>query len=207
MTPEQIARATGATSALAQQWLPALTAAMQRWGINTPARQAAFLAQIGVESAHLSAVVENLNYSSEALVRTWPERFTPELAQRIGRTADHPADQEAIANTAYSLRFGNGDAASGDGWRYRGRGLIQITFRANYRAAGAGLNLDLIAHPELLEQPVHAAAAAGWFWQAHGLNALADAGQFDRITLRINGGMTGQPSRVALLSAATEALA
>lgn len=207
MTPEQIARSTGAPVPLAQQWLPALTAAMQRWGITTAARQAAFLAQIGVESARLSQLEESLDYAAEALVRSWPERFTPALAQQVGRTADHAADQVRIANIAYAERFGNGDEASGDGWTYRGRGLMQITFRAAYRACGAGLELDLLAHPELLLQHQPAAGAAGWYWQTHGCNELADAGDFVGITRRINGGLNDQEQRVALWERAKEALA
>ncbi len=206
MTPDQLAAATGARPDVAARWLAPIQAAMQRWGISTPARQAAFLAQIGVESAHLSAVVENLNYSAEALVRTWPARFTPDLAQRLGRTADHPANQEGIANVAYARRFGNGDEASGDGWRYRGRGLVQVTFRANYRACGVGLALDLVTHPELLEQPEGAASAAGWFWQTHGCNQLADTRDVHGISLRINGGTNGLEERVALWTQAKEAL-
>ena len=192
---------------IAARWLEPLTAAMTRWQINTPKRQAAFLAQVGVESEHLQRLVESLDYAADALIRQWPTRFTAALAQQIGRTAEHPADQAAIANYAYGNRFDNGDVASGDGFRFRGRGLVQVTFRANYRAAGAALGIDLLADPDLLLAPEHAAQSAAWFWQTHGLNALADAGDFARITLRINGGMTGQTERVALLNAGMEALA
>ncbi|MCO2454033.1 glycoside hydrolase family 19 protein, partial [Pseudomonas aeruginosa] len=104
----------------------------------------------------------------------------------------------AIANNAYASRNGNGDEASGDGWCYRGRGLLQITGRANYRAAGAGLGQPLEQEPELLEQPEWAAISAAWWWASHGLNDLADRGEFAAITRRINGGTNGQAERLAL---------
>ena len=115
--------------------------------------------------------------------------------------------QEDIANLTYAGRMGNGDAASGDGWRYRGRGLIQITGRANYIACGEGLSLDLIKQPELLEKPQHACMSAAWFWATKGLNTLADAGQFDKITQRINGGQNGAADRQVLYARALKVLA
>lgn len=207
MTPEQLAQATGATYAVARQWVLPISSAMQHWGITTPKRQAAFLAQIGVESGGLTHLVESIDYSAEALVKMWPLRFSAQLAQQLGRTAEHPANQQRIANIAYANRFGNGDEASGDGWMYRGRGLVQLTFRANYRACGAAIGQDLLAHPELLLKPVHAANAAGWFWQTHGCNAPADTDDFARVTVRINGGMTDYEQRVQLWKQAQEAFA
>ncbi|MCO2453868.1 glycoside hydrolase family 19 protein, partial [Pseudomonas aeruginosa] len=112
----------------------------------------------------------------------------------------------AIANNAYASRNGNGDEASGDGWRYRGRGLLQITGRANYRAAGAGLGQPLEQEPELLEQPEFAALSAAWWWASHGLNDLADRGEFAAITRRINGGTNGQAERLALWERAKRVL-
>lgn len=164
--------------------LPALNRAMLRWKIDSRVRIAAFLAQIGHESGQLRALSENLNYSAEALMRTWPSRFDAQTAQAYAR------QPERIANRAYGGRMGNGPKSSGDGWRYRGRGLIQITGRANYRAAGQALGLPLEEHPELLEQPEHAAQSAAWWWAQHGLNDLADAGRFRDIGSIIN---TGQP--------------
>ncbi len=96
----------------------------------------------------------------------------------------------------YNARLGN--TAPGDGWKYRGRGLIQLTGKSNYRKCGEAMGLDLVPHPELLEQPESAAMSAAWFWSANGLNELADAGQFEKITKRLNGGLTGQADRVAL---------
>ncbi len=179
-------------------FVPALNAAMGRFGITSPVRVAAFLAQVGHESAHLTQLVENLNYSARGLAATWPSRYLGAdgqpnaLAQRLAR------NPQAIATNAYASRTGNGDEASGDGWRFRGRGLLQITGRKNYRAAGAGLGLPLEAEPELLEQPEQAARSSAWWWAAHGLNDLADSGSFALITRTINGGMNCQAERLAL---------
>ncbi|HBP6650963.1 TPA: glycoside hydrolase family 19 protein [Pseudomonas aeruginosa] len=176
----------------------ALHRGMTRFGITSPVRAAAFLAQIGHESAQLTRLVENLNYSARGLAATWPSRYLGAdgqpnaLAQRLAR------NPEAIANNTYANRNGNGDESSGDGWRFRGRGLLQITGRKNYRAAGAGLGLPLEAEPELLEQPEHAVRSSAWWWSANGLNGLADRGDFAAITRRINGGMNGQVERLEL---------
>ncbi|HCL3630490.1 glycoside hydrolase family 19 protein [Pseudomonas aeruginosa] len=179
-------------------FVPALNAAMGRFGIISPVRVVAFLAQVGHESSQLTRLVENLNYSARGLAATWPSRYRSAdgkpnaLALNLAR---HP---QAIANNTYASRNGNGDEASGDGWRYRGRGLLQITGRSNYRAAAAGLGQPLEAEPELLEQPEWAALSAAWWWSTHGLNDLADRGEFAAITRRINGGTNGQAERLAL---------
>ncbi|MDS9592841.1 glycoside hydrolase family 19 protein [Pseudomonas sp. HTZ1] len=167
-------------------FVPELNRAMARWRIDSRIRQAAFLAQVGHESGQLRNLVENLNYSAEALVRTWPTRFT---AQNAATYARHP---EKIANKVYGGRMGNGPEASGDGWRFRGRGLLQVTGRSNYRETGAGLGLLLEDEPELLEQAQHAAHSAAWWWANRGLNEMADAGRIRDIGSIIN---TGQPGR------------
>lgn len=167
-------------------FVPALNGAMARFKIEGRLRAAAFLAQVGHESGQLRTLVENLNYSAEALTRTWPTRFTVHTAAAYAR---HP---EKIANRVYGGRIGNGAEASGDGWRYRGRGLIQLTGRSNYRAAGAGLGLPLEDHPELLEQADAAAQCAAWWWAKHGLNQLADAGRIQDIGSIINIGQSGR---------------
>ncbi|HCT3917267.1 TPA: glycoside hydrolase family 19 protein [Pseudomonas aeruginosa] len=187
-------------------FVPALNAAMGRFGITSPVRVAAFLAQVGHESAHLTRLVENLNYSACGLAATWPSRYRGAdgkpnaLALNLAR---HP---QAIANNTYASRNGNGDEASGDGWRFRGRGLLQITGRANYRTAGVGLGQPLEAEPELLEQPAWAALSAAWWWSTHGLNDLADRGEFAAITRRINGGLNGHAERLALWERAKRVL-
>ncbi|MBX6070400.1 glycoside hydrolase family 19 protein [Pseudomonas aeruginosa] len=176
----------------------ALNRGMIRFGITSPARAAAFLAQVGHESAQLTRLVENLNYSARGLAATWPSRYRGADGQPNALALRLARNPQAIANNAYAARNGNGDEVSGDGWRFRGRGLLQITGQANYRAAGAGLGQPLEAEPELLEQPEWAAISAAWWWATHGLNDLADAGRFALITRTINGGLNGQDERVEL---------
>ncbi|MBC2659825.1 glycoside hydrolase family 19 protein [Pseudomonas sp. MSSRFD41] len=186
LTEQQLLQILPNARPVAGVFVPALNRAMARWKIDSRVRQAAFLAQVGHESGQLRSLVESLNYSAEALARTWPNRFTPQTA---GAYARQP---EKIANKVYGGRMGNGPEASGDGWRFRGRGLLQVTGRSNYRAAGEGLGLPLEAQPELLEQAENAAQSAAWWWAQHGLNELADAGRFQDIGSIINTGATGR---------------
>ncbi len=174
MTDEQLARAVGCPLERARKWLPHIDAAMAAYDINTPTRQAAFLAQIGHESGHLLYVRE-----------IWGP--TPAQAKYEGR-----ADL--------------GNTQPGDGFKFRGRGLIQITGRANYLKAGEALGLALDRQPELLELAKYAALSAAWFWYQHGLNALADNAAFGAITRAINGGTNGSEERLALWEKAREAL-
>ncbi len=184
-----------------------LSAAMVAYHINNPARVAAFVAQVGYESAHFNHLVESLAFNASRLAAVWPNRFAEgpgkpnALALQLG---GHP---EAIANSVYANRLGNGPPESGDGWRFRGRGLIQLTGRSNYQAAGVALGLDLESKPEWLEEPGYACLSAAWFWAVHGLNELADSGDFKTITSRINGGLNGYDGRAALWAAARRALA
>lgn len=201
LTSTQLAAALSVPEPRAAYWAEDLNAAMARFAINTPTRQAAFLAQVSHESAQLTRIVENLNYSAAGLLGTFPQHFSEAEAIALQR------QPVAIANRAYAGRIGNGDEASGDGWEYRGRGLIQITGRANYQACGAALGLDLVSEPEQLLQRDTAALSAAWFWQAHGCNELADLGNFKGITRRINGGDHGAAERLALFQRARVALA
>jgi putative chitinase len=193
----------------ADEWMAALNAAMDRFEINTPARAAAFLAQVAHESGEMQRLVENLSYTAPRLCAVWPTRFpTVEAAQPYAR------NPESLANLVYAKRLGNGDTASGDGWRFRGRGLIQLTGRGNYRACGTAIALAIEAQPELLEQPDAAALAAAQFWQAHSLNQLADDenednddADFVTITKKINGGTAGLKARQDYWSRAKAALA
>lgn len=173
-------------------WAPLLNAAALKYAIDTPARMSAWLAQLAEESGEFNRLVENLNYSAEGLRKTWPRRFPPALAAECAR------NPERIAGVVYDGRMGNGP---GDGWRYRGRGLAQITGEDNYRAAETATGLPLLAQPELLETPPIAAEVAGWFWRSRGLNALADAGRFDDIVRAWNGGYTGLDKRRAYWTA------
>lgn len=180
-----------------------LNAAMAEFGITTRPCAAAWLAQIAHESSQLRQLEENLNYSAHGLQATWPSRFVTEVEAEA--CARQPA---RIANRVYADRMGNGDEASGDGWKYRGRGLIQITGKANYAGCSIALFGDarLIESPELLATMTNACRSAAWWWTAHGLNALADAGQFAAITRRINGGLNGQSERLAYWARARKTL-
>jgi|SRR5450830_464841 len=184
ITQQQLLQILSNAGQQAGVFVPLLNTAMCRYQIVTLPRIAAFIAQAGHESAHLTQMVENLNYSAQSLRRSWPDRFDAELAAKV---AYQP---ELIANIAYGQRMGN--AEPGDGWRYRGRGLIQVTGKDNYRACGEDLGVDLVAFPELLEQPRHAAMSAAWYWFVHGLNPLADKGAFKDIGCIINTGGPGK---------------
>ena len=190
--------------------LPALNAAMQKYEINTPKRVACFLAQVGHESGHLVKLVENLNYSADGLAATWPNRYRDKatgkpnaLAQSLHRKP------EAIANNVYAKRMGNGDEASGDGWRYRGRSLIHVTGKDNYLATGIGIGINLLNNPELLERYEYACIAAAWWWHDKKLNQVADlvtidhkskvSPEYQAMTKTINGGLNGYADRETLL--------
>ena len=188
---------------------------MTRCGINTRRRAVHVLAQIGHESAGLSSTEENLNYSADGLAATWGARFAQKnadgsyvMSSQGNRSRRVPnADAlvlqrrpEAIANRVYSDRLGNGSQDSGDGWRYRGRGLIQITGKTNYRLCSLGLfgDMRLLTNPQLLQEWQWAVESAGWYWDSRNVNALADGDDFDRVTRAINGGLNGQAQRLAL---------
>jgi putative chitinase len=184
--------AVGVKPDAATTWLPAVQAACDRFEINNPNRIAAFLAQCAHESGGFTRLIENLNYSAEALMRVWPTRFpTMEVAMRYHR------QPERIANNVYGSRMGNGPESSGEGWKYRGRGLKQLTGKSNYTACSKGLGKDLVADPDLLLTPEFAALSAGWFWKANNCSPMADAREFELLTKRINGGLIGLADRKA----------
>jgi putative chitinase len=168
----------------------ALEAVLPRYEINTAERVAHFLAQCGHESVDFTTLKENLNYSAEQLHRVWPSRFpTVESAQPYNR------NPEAIANKVYSSRMGNGHETSGEGFRYRGRGAIQLTGKDNYKAFAESINYSLDQAVEYLETLQGAIESAAWFWWRHNLNALADQNDVARITKIINGGTLGLEER------------
>lgn len=180
-------------------WYEPLCTALPGFGITNDRRVKMFLAQCAHESAGFERLVENLRYSASALLRTWPARFSVADATAMAY------NELRIAERAYGGRMGNAPEGAGDGYRYRGRGLIQVTGKANYRACGDALGLDLLATPELLEEPEHAAISAAWYWSSRGCNELADADDYAGITRAINGGMHGHPDRVAWLERAERA--
>jgi len=177
------------------KYVDSLNEGLARFEINTPNRIAAFIAQVAHESGDFRYTEENLNYSWSGLRKTWPAKFpTDELAQQYHR------QPERIANLVYADRYGNGSEASGDGWKYRGRGLIQLTFHDNYVAYSRAISdPSITGAPEQVAQPRHAALSACWFWQSHGLNPIADAGDaagFNQISFKINGGWNGKEDRL-----------
>lgn len=183
------------------QYVEPLNSTFQHFDISTSPRIAAFLAQAGHESACLTHVIENLNYGAGALLAVFPTHFH---ANEVAAYARNP---QKIANRVYANRLGNGPEASGDGWAYRGRGLIQITGKANYQSFATSIGRSLADTVEYLETPEGAAVSAGWFWSSRGLNNLADSGQFAAITRKINGGLSGQDDRELLWNRAKKALA
>jgi len=204
ITAGLLVKATGCSLSTAGLYAGPLRETCALFEIWSPERLAAFLAQTGHESAGFTRTKENLNYSASGLLDTWPSRFTSVSAPLYAR------QPERIANYVYGGRMGN--TAPGDGWNYRGRGLIQTTGKANYEAVTEALLEhiktvpDFVEHPEILEQPRWAALSAGSYWNDHELNALADAGHFDRITKVINGGQNGREDRVARFLRAMRAL-
>lgn len=170
---------------------PALAAAATRFGITSDLHVAHWLGHMDVESAGFTRLDENLNYSADRLCAVWPRRFP-------NATAAHPYahNPEGLANKAYGGRLGNGDEASGDGWRFRGSGYMQITGRDNFEKTGLLIGLDLVQHPELLRQPGPAAMASAAFWQEHNLGKLADQDDVQGETQVINGGTTGLGARI-----------
>ncbi len=186
-----------------QQYLPHLNAAMQVYEVNTMPRTAAFVAQTAHESAQYTRLLESLFYTKAAgLMATWPKRFPTEAS-----ALPFVRNEEKLANFVYANRMGNGDGASGDGFRYRGRGIIQLTGREKYRITGAALGDDLVGSPELAQTPEVAFKAAGLFWMSSRLNELADAGDFRTITQRINGGQNGAADRLKYFETAKRVLA
>lgn len=168
----------------AAHWATPLARAMERHGITTPRRAAHFLAQIGHESASLSRLEENLDYSAARLREVFPSRFDATTARAYAR------QPERIANRVYANRMGNGDEASGDGWTYRGRGPIQLTGRANYRRMARITGLPLEAQPALAAEVAAGALIAAAWWQDAGLNTLADTGDILDVSRRVNLGTT-----------------
>lgn len=207
MTKDQFTRATAISASRADKWYPILIKTMDEFGINTPLREAHFLAQIGTESNGLRSVVESLNYSVAGLL-IFGDRLTAAQREKLGRKpgelALSPARQADIANIVYGGRYGN--TQPGDGWKYRGRGLKQVTFRANYEACGKVLGLDLVNDPDLLLLDQNAARSAGWFWSSNNCNSFADKDDIVGLTKRINGGTNGLDDRKARYGVAKSVL-
>lgn len=191
----------GVSSKSAAVWSDPLNTSMQWASINSPNNKSAYLANLLHESMMLTTFNENLNYSAGALRAQWPHRFTEAQAQRYGRTREHPADQRAIANLAYGNRHGNRPFPADDGWRFRGRGPIQLTFLNNYTAFSRDTGIDVVSNPDLVSRPDVGATAAAWFWRTRGCDQLAEAERLTELCERINGGHNGLAHRNELFYA------
>ena len=196
----------GVKQATAEKWVDAVASACQEFGIKTPQRIAGFLSQCAHESGGFERLQENLNYSADGMAGIWPKRFAVmgpdgKPAKKEGKNQPNKfalalhRKPEMIANVVYSSRMGNGPTESGEGWKYRGRGLKQLTGKDNHRACSAGLGVDLVANPDLLLEPVYAARSAAWFWATNKCNTFADAGDIEGLTKKINGGLIGIDDR------------
>ena len=182
-------------------WVEPLEEVFHRYEINTPERQAAFIGQCAHESMNFTKLEENMNYSAEGLMKTWPSRFpTLESAKPYHR------NPEKIANKVYAGRMGNGLEETGDGWLYHGRGLIQLTGKDNYMLASDALNMDFIHSPDYVLVPKYAALTAGWYWNKRNLNKEADAKDYTGMTKKINGGTIGLNDRIAHIQHAHEVM-
>jgi putative chitinase len=206
MTQDQFRRAAGLSAEFAARWFQYIVAAMAEFGITDKAAKAMFIAQIGHESAGFTQLSESFNYSPAGLVSTFGKRITANQASMLGRQRGEKAvpqnRQVAIANLVYQGRYGN--SASGDGWKYRGRGLKQVTFLANYLACGKELKIDLVSNPDLLLIDENAARSAGWFWRAN--NCGKWASDIVRVTQIVNGGQNGIKERAGLFEQAKKVL-
>jgi putative chitinase len=174
-----------------QEWYDALCLELPKYQITTPARVAMFMAQCGHESANFTALKENLNYQAHSLTAIWPKRFPPDVAEQYAH------NQEAIANRAYCDRMGNGPEDSGDGWKFHGRGLIQLTGRTLYEEFAKEIGRDLDDTVLYCETFDGAIESACFFWEHHKLNAVSDEGDILKATKIINGGTLGLDDRTA----------
>lgn len=172
------------------QWYHALSMILPDYNIDTVPRVAAFVAQCAHESANFKFLKENLNYKAESLMRVWPSRF-PNMAV----AQQYAMQPEKIANKVYSDRMGNGPESSGDGWRYAGKGLIQLTGKDNYTRFAESIETPVEEIPDYLATFEGAVQSACWFWEVNGLNQWADAGDILTLTKRINGGVIGLEDR------------
>ena len=183
------------------QWVEPLNQTFERFGIMSPTQQASFIGQCGHECGHFKTLEENLNYRAEALMKLWPKRFPLlEIAKQYER------NPRKIANKVYADRMGNRDEASGDGYRFRGRGCIQLTGHSGYYHAGQALGVDFVMEPDLVATPQFAALTAGWFWNTHKLNQYADNQDYKMMTKKINGGFIGLDDRIKHINLALTVL-
>lgn len=196
MAPTQLAKWLGCPLVIAEKWALPIELAMQKFDISGNVETASFISQLAHESANLTRLTENLNYSAAGLAATWPTRYRDRATGKANLLAlSLHRRPTAIANNCYANRMGNGDESSGDGWRYRGRGPIMITGKNNYDKCGQSIGVDLIAAPELLVLPKYGALSAGWFWYVNNLDRYDDDFSVLQETKIINGGTHGLEDR------------
>lgn len=198
--------AAGIKPEKADQWSNAIQVACAEFGIDTSQRVAAFIGQCAHETGGFAVLEENLNYSADTMAAVWPNRFAilgPDKKPVKVKGKNQPnkfalalhRKPEAIANVVYSNRMGNGSIESGEGWKYRGRGLKQLTGKDNHTRCGTALGVNLVTNPELLLTPAYAARSAAWFWKSNNLSVFADRGDIEGMTKKINGGLIGIADR------------
>ena len=211
LTPELLSLSTGCSLDIANKFCPYLVAILPTFEITTLNRLSAFLAQTSHETTGFTKLEENLNYSADGLANTWPNRYASKSSQnglydknKVGRYLPNPLALKLarkplnIANNVYANRMGNGSEASGEGWKYRGKGLIQLTGKSNHALLTLNTGIDFISQPELLLYPVFAVLSAAWYWNYSNLNQLADKEDIESISKVINGGSIGLSERIKL---------
>jgi putative chitinase len=177
---------------IGRQWVDALNGTFDRFGISLPQQQAAFIGQCGHECRNFTQMEEGLTYkAADRLMRIFPRRF-PTLES----AAPYVNNPKALANNIYANRMGNRGPESGDGYRFRGRGCIQLTGHTNYYHAGQAIGVDLVKEPDLVATPQYAALTAGWFWSTHDCNRLSELQDWTGLTKKINGGTIGLNDRI-----------
>lgn len=210
--------AAGIKRDVAARWHPYVVDALARFDIITPNQVAAWLAQTAHESGGYTLLTENLNYRATVMAVVWPNRFavlgpdkkpvkTPDGKNTPNKFAlALERKPELLANVVYANRMGNGPTESGDGWKYRGRGLKQLTGKDNYIRCGAALGLNLVGQPELLQEPAGASISAAWFWTENKCSQIIDKGDFVALTRKINGGTIGLEDRTKRYKAVLAAM-
>jgi putative chitinase len=176
---------------ISADWVDPLNETFERFGIVTHNQQAMFIGQCSHECGNFRLLEENLNYKAATLMKLWPKRFPT-----LEKANEYSGNPKKIANSVYSSRMGNRDENSGDGFRFRGRGIIQLTGHSSYFHCGKALGVDFVANPDVVSSPKYAALSGGWFWSTHNLNSPADGLDYTKVTKIINGGTIGLDDRI-----------
>lgn len=187
---------------ISADWVDPLNETFERFGIVTHNQQAMFIGQCSHECGNFRLLEENLNYKAATLMKLWPRRFPT-----LEKANEYSGNPKKIANSVYSSRMGNRDENSGDGFRFRGRGIIQLTGHSSYFHCGKALGVDFVANPDLVSSPKYAALSGGWFWSTHNLNSPADGLDYVKVTKIINGGQIGLDDRIKHVQQALAVLA